>query len=86
MLCAGVLLSKFNDLPALISLSFDSEEVEPVERALCSAPAAAVHPVWTKIGHPKFFRLGLGWYWSENLGKMTPLIGSIFAIFRLHVG
>ena len=31
------------------------------------------NPVWTKIGHPKFFRLGLGWYWSENLGKMTPL-------------
>ena len=33
-----------------------------------------LNPVWTKFGHPNFFRLGLGWYWSENLGKMTPLV------------
>ena len=31
------------------------------------------NPVQTKIGHPKFFTLGLGRYRSENLGKMTPL-------------
>ena len=36
------------------------------------------NPVWTKIGHPKFFSLGLGWYWSENFGKMTPLIMTHF--------
>ena len=32
------------------------------------------NPVWTKIGHPKIFSLGLGRYWSENFGKMTPLV------------
>ena len=33
-----------------------------------------LNPVWTKIGHPNFFWLGLGRYRSENLGKMTPLV------------
>ena len=26
------------------------------------------NPVWTKIGHPKIFRLGLGRYRPENWG------------------
>ena len=29
-----------------------------------------------KIGHQKIFSLGLGQYWSENFGKMTPLVWS----------